>query len=450
MLAWHLGIRYLRKRRAAWLALAAITLTVAAPVAVIGVTQGFLDVLRKQARASESDVTLQTSWTQRGILDTQEFRSDLLAIPRIAKLAPFVQFFALMTPRQPDAPATYGLPCLIDGVDWQADESIGRIKPAFLHPQPIENLSAPPIPPSRRGTGFLTPSWREHLCLLGLGLAPSLGLGPAPLPPRLLPRPGVVAGRELLYGSGIPLGTEVELVGAPQIRQFVEITDTIGTGILEVDKVALITPLPIAQRLADFAPKSHHGARVDGFRLTTTNGSDLDQVAAHVSSATGYRAETWLQRRLNMVKSLQQSRDIMAFVMLAMQAIAVFIVYAVFSTLVAEKRHDIGVLLGIGARRRDIAGAFLLAGVTACVLGGLLGWGLGWLLLLVLNPLSRYFEHPLFPQDVFYSPEAPISWDPLIPLFFIAVMSLIGLIAVALPAWRAARIAPVDILREGG
>jgi ABC-type lipoprotein release transport system permease subunit len=34
-------------------------------------------------------------------------------------------------------------------------------------------------------------------------------------------------------------------------------------------------------------------------------------------------------------------------------------------------------------------------------------------------------------------------------LFFIAVATVVGLLAVALPAWRATRIQPVDTLREG-
>ncbi|MBA2480538.1 MAG: ABC transporter permease [Planctomycetes bacterium] len=450
MLAWHLGLRYLRKRRAAWLAVAAITLTVAAPVMVIGVTQGFLDILKRQARASESDVTLQTSWHDHGMTDSPQKRQDLLTIPSVSEVAPFVQFYALMTPQVTGSSGSYGLPCLIDGVDWRADTGIGRILPSFLHPQPVENLSAPPLSADRRGTGFLTPAWRDHLGMIGFALAPSLGMGPAPLPPRLTPRPGVVAGRELLYGNGIAIGTAIEIAGAPQIRQFAEISDTIGTGILEIDKLSLVTPLPVAQKLADFAPTAKRAARIDGYRLRTVQDADLDRVANAVREHTGYRADTWLQRRMNMVKSLQYQRNIMAFVMLAIQTIAVFVVYAVFSTLVAEKRHDIGVLLGIGARRRDIAGAFLLAGISACVIGGVLGWVVGWSLLAALNPLSRYLGTPLFPQDVFYSPDAPISWDPRIPLFFIAAMGVIGVFAVALPAWRAARIAPVDILREGG
>ncbi len=103
----------------------------------------------------------------------------------------------------------------------------------------------------------------------------------------------------------------------------------------------------------------------------------------------------------------------------------------------------------IGATGRSITGVFVIASLVSCVLGGLLGWMIGWLALAVLNPLSTYFNIPLFPQDVFYSPNTPISWNPLIPLFFMGIMTVVGFVAAALPAWRAGRIDPVEILREG-
>jgi ABC-type lipoprotein release transport system permease subunit len=156
-----------------------------------------------------------------------------------------------------------------------------------------------------------------------------------------------------------------------------------------------------------------------------------------------------MERRGNLVRSFELQRNIMGLVMIAIQGIAVFIVYAVFSTMVAEKRHDIGVLLGLGAKPRDIAGAFLIAGFAACIFGGMLGWILGWGLLLLLNPLSEFTGIPLFPQEVLYTPDAPISWNPLIPLFFIITMSVVGILAVLIPAIRASRIDPVAILREG-
>lgn len=446
MLAWHLGLRYLRKRRAAWLALAAITLTVAAPVTVIGVTQGFLDMLSRQARSSESDVTLEDPWGRQGVPRIPELIAEVESTPGVRGQAPFVHLYALASPRGSGG----AVPCQVDGVDWTADARIGRLDASLLHPRPAVNLSAPPLEADERGSGFLTRSWREHVVMTGLAMGPSLGLGPAPLPPILRPPPGVVAGRELLYSHPLSLRQRLDLVGASLTRQPIEISDTVGTGILEVDRTTLIVPLPVAQALAGYTAQAKRPARVDGFRVQSQPGADLGEVSRVLKERTGLWATTWEQRRASEVKSLQWQRNIMAVVMLAIQTITVFVVYAVFSTLVAEKRHDIGVLLGIGARRSQIASAFLISGIAACVVGGLLGWAVGWGLLLVLKILSERFGLLIFPQDVFYSPQTPISWDPLIPLFFIGAMTAIGLLAVAIPAWRASRIEPVDILREGG
>ncbi len=449
MLAWHLGVRYLQRRRTAWLALAAITLTVAVPVLVLGVTQGFLDVTRRQARANESDLTVSAGWYGAGVPDSPALRSAISSHTNVAAVAPFVSFYALLTPRRGERAA--GLPVLVDGVDWALDERLGRISPGLLHPPPVEDLSTPPIVPEHRGTGFLTPAWRAHLAFAGMEMMSGLGVaGALPPPPRLKPRPGIVTGRELLYGNGLNVGDVVELASSVGMKATAEISDTLGTGILEVDRFAAMAPLPLAQQLADFRASANETAQVGGYRVRTTSGRDLNATAASLSEAIGLRTETWLMRRGNLVKSLELQRNIMAIVMIAIQTITVFIVYAVFSTLVVEKRHDIGVLLGLGARRTQIAGAFLLAGFAACIGGGVLGWGLGWSALAALNPVGKWLGVPLFPQDVIYTPEAPTSFDPTIPLFFMGVMTLVGVIAVALPAWRASRIQPIDILREGG
>jgi ABC-type lipoprotein release transport system permease subunit len=462
MLAWHLGLRYLRKRRAAWLAVVAVMLTVAAPVAVTGVTQGFIDLLQRQARASESDITWQPPYFYGGAADVPANREAITGAPGVVAIAPFVQCFALaMTVRGGGDRASYIVPCQIDGVAWDADVDIGRIDAGHLHPPPAEDLrpTAPRLSPEQRGSGFITQRWRAQLCVDGLDLVAGLGLGPLPLPPRQRPPPGVVAGRELLYGSGLMVRQPIDLVGPAQRRQLVEISDTIGTGIYEYDRMAMVTPLPVAQSLQDYLhPARDAGfpglgpapARVDGWRIRAQPQSDLNQLAATIEQRAGSRAETWYERRRNMVRSLEYQRNLMAVVMIAIQLIAVFVIYASFSTMVAEKRHDLGVLLGLGARPGDIIRAFLIAGLATCLIGGVLGWALGWFLLGGLILLSEKCGILLFPQDVFYSAEPPVSWNPLIPLIFIGAMSVVGLLAATIPAWRAGYIDPVDILKESG
>ena len=57
MLSFHLDGAGLRKRRAAWLAFAAVRFLWLCPF-VLGVMQGIVDATRTQVRAAESDLTV--------------------------------------------------------------------------------------------------------------------------------------------------------------------------------------------------------------------------------------------------------------------------------------------------------------------------------------------------------------------------------------------------------
>ena len=444
-------MRWLRRRRAAWLALAAITLTVAVPVIVVGVMQGWLEVTARQARASESDVIV----TAPGVTGSDRLRDTLAAVPGVRAVAPYVQSYAVMSRNARDGDLGANIMCQVEGIVWDADWRLGRLSKAAIHPPPVTDLSAPPLPPGQRGTGFLTPAWRATTALAGLHLATALGGLPAALPPAPRPRPGLVCGRELLYGQGMRPGETVQITvpngsGGTVGRISGEISDTVGIGVMEVDRFLVLAPLGLGQRLAGLQARGERPGRLSGWRLAADPGQQPRAVAAAVQSATGLRTVTWQELRGNLVKGMEIQRNIGILVMVLIQVITVFIVYAVFSTMVAELRHDIGVLRGLGARRRDLSGAFLIAGLAACLGGGILGWILGWGVLAGLNPFSRMTGIALFPQDVIYTPEAPTSFAWWIPPLFIGSMTVIGLIAVALPAWRAARVDPVQTLREGG
>ncbi|TVR13014.1 MAG: ABC transporter permease [Planctomycetota bacterium] len=467
MLAAHLGIRYLRKRRAAWLALAAVILSVAVPIVVLGVMQGIVDATRTQVRASESDLTVQPAGRRIGMAADGGEHAALAAIPGVRGVSPFIGGVAFINSRAEGsrADARNNHFTTIDGIDWNQDWAAGRLHKGLLHQRPVTELSDPPLRPDERGSGFLTPDWRHHMVLSGWNIAADLGAMPLPPPPSQRPLPGIILGRELIYGVGgmapwSPLrpGSQVSMIipdgrGGTIGRVLAEVSDTIAVGALEIDRFASVLPLPLAQRLTAMDgrhPDSNGHSEISGYRIMLDPRASVEDVRQRIETGFPLWAQTWQERRGNLVRSLEVQRNILLLVMILIQGICIFIIYAVFSTLVAEKRHDIGVLLGLGAAPGSIAGAFILAGQSACVIGGVIGWALGWFALASLNPLSEWLGVPLFPQAVFYSPEAPISWDARLPLLFVGVIMLVGLAASALPAWRAARIDPVSTLREHG
>ncbi len=98
---------------------------------------------------------------------------------------------------------------------------------------------------------------------------------------------------------------------------------------------------------------------------------------------------------------------------------------------VAERTHEIGIRKAIGAKRRTILLQFLIEAAGICVLGAVVALTVAW----VLVEIARRF----LPR---------VALSPTVILLALAVAIVTGLVSGFLPAWRAARMSPVDALRN--
>jgi putative ABC transport system permease protein len=97
---------------------------------------------------------------------------------------------------------------------------------------------------------------------------------------------------------------------------------------------------------------------------------------------------------------------------------------------VAERTREIGVRKAIGAKRRTILLQFLIEAACICLLGGVIALGIAWPATLLLNKVM------------------PVTLSPLIAGIALLVALITGLLSGFFPAWRAARMNPVDALRN--
>src|SRR5204862_8279251 len=97
---------------------------------------------------------------------------------------------------------------------------------------------------------------------------------------------------------------------------------------------------------------------------------------------------------------------------------------------VAERTREIGVRKAIGAKRRTILIQFLIEAASICLLGGLLALAIAWPVTLLI---ARFLPATM---------SLPIAGIALL------VSILTGLVSGFFPALRAARMNPVDALRN--
>ena len=97
---------------------------------------------------------------------------------------------------------------------------------------------------------------------------------------------------------------------------------------------------------------------------------------------------------------------------------------------VAERTREIGVRKAIGAKRRTILLQFLIEAASICLLGGLIGLGIAWPLTLLMRKFI------------------PATLSPVVVSIALVVALVTGVLSGFFPAWRAARMNPVDALRN--
>lgn len=281
------------------------------------------------------------------------------------------------------------------------------------------------------------------------------------------------------------------------VSRTVPIANEFQSGIYEVDSGTLIVPLAVVQKMlrmdearrvdpdapptgafeyergpdGQLRPKVTPATRIDPARVTTVlirgvDGTTPERVrevaqevyarfagdfSGQVPGAYVMQINTWEDRNRTMIEAVKKETGLVLAIFGIICFTTVFLVLAIFWSMISEKTRDIGILRALGASTGGVAWLWLRYGGAIGVVGAALGLGAGWLIVRNINGIHEWLgEHlglVIWDPRVYYFVEIPRHVEPAKAAIVFAAGVLTCLLGAAIPAVRSARMDPVKSLR---
>lgn len=383
------------------LALAGVALGTAALVVAMGLMSGYRGELFDKLAGTNAEI-LVLPGPEADDAATRAVLEGLPGVSAVAKTA-----FAPGLVLGPKVPG--GVDAVVKGLDVPAGLATTRL----LGRDP--SLAARMAPPEPGGSVPV---------LLGSGLAARLGAAPG--------------GALLLETASVSLARGL----APPRRTPLVVAGIVTTGFTEVDEGWAVVPISAFSRLAP--PDARSGV----WELKLADPGRPDPVVAAAREALGPAATVLDWKTLNgdLFRALLVQQTLLFVALALIVAVAAGTVVSSVVVLVAQKTREIGVLAALGAGPRAVARTFRLAGLAVGGAGVLLGTVSGVAICALLTA-TKAIRFPAEIARVYYIAWMPFRPEPRDVLVIAVTGLLLVLAAAALPARRAARLAPADALR---
>ncbi|MBI2813928.1 MAG: ABC transporter permease [Opitutae bacterium] len=245
---------------------------------------------------------------------------------------------------------------------------------------------------------------------------------------------GVLMGKVLADRLQLAVGDSLILQAGTEQRRY-RVSAIYSTGVSDIDRVRIYLHLGEARSLL----KKASGASFIQVALfdrdrAPQDALQMEAVLRHNTKSWQEREESWLQA----FKALQISAALTVSTIILISGLGMFNTLAM---IVIEKTKEIAILRSMGYTRRDISRIFIWLGAIVLVIGTIGGWGLG------AGVTYAVSKTPIRIRGIFSADSFQVSWNIWHYAVATITAAVVVMTAAVIPARRAARLEPGDIIR---